>query len=56
MVIISYNLHNKETPSIRVIKLLRVLKQIDVDLRLEKDSSKLNRFIYIIIWEISSKI
>lgn len=46
MAIMSLNLHNKKTPSIRVIKLLNVQKQVDADLRLEKESSKLNRFIY----------
>lgn len=47
MAIISLNLHNKETPSIRVIKLLKVLRLVDVELRLEKESSKPNRFIYL---------
>ena len=35
MAIISYNLHNKETSSVRVIKLVKVLEQVDAELRLE---------------------
>lgn len=42
MAIISYNLHNKETSSIRVTKLVKVLEQVDAELRLEPKSVWLN--------------
>lgn len=41
-VIISYNLHNKEKSSMIVMMLLKILEQVDAELRLEHKSVRLN--------------